>query len=73
MSQSYQADDKVVVISGPDEGRKATVVDNYEGVYGDDMTDGALVRFADGKPSNDTSGGKNGVTREFRSVMLRKA
>ena len=73
MAQTYQADDKVVVVSGPDEGRSATVVDNYEGVYGDDITDGALVRFEDGKPSNDPVRGQVGVEREFRASLLRRA
>lgn len=72
MAQTYQANDKVVIVSGPDAGREATVVDNYKGVYGDDMTDGALVRFVDGKPSNDPVAGQVGVEREFRSNLLRR-
>jgi ribosomal protein L24 len=73
MSQTYQPGDKVVVVSGPDEGRAATVVDNYEGIYGDDLIDGALVRFNDAKSSNDPAAGQRGVGREFRSTLLRPA
>ena len=73
MAQTYHPDDKVVVVSGPDAGRNATVVDNYEGVYGDDLTDGALVRFDDKKPSKDPVAGQNGVAREFKSDILRRA
>ena len=29
MAQTYEPGDKVVVVSGPDEGREATVVDNF--------------------------------------------
>jgi ribosomal protein L24 len=73
MAQTYHSDDKVVVVSGPDAGRNATVVDNYEGVYGDDLIDGALVRFDDKKPSKDPVAGQNGVAREFKSDILRRA
>jgi ribosomal protein L24 len=73
MAQTFQSDDKVVVTTGPDNGRKGTVVDNFEGVYGDDITDGALVRFDDNKPTKDPVKGQNGVSREFRSGSLRKA
>jgi ribosomal protein L24 len=73
MAQTYQSGDKVMVVDGPDAGRSATVVDNYEGVYGDDLTDGALVQFDDRKPSNDPVAGQAGVAREFRSSMLRRA
>jgi ribosomal protein L24 len=73
MAQTYHPQDKVVIVSGPDAGRVATVVDNYEGVYGDDLTDGALVRFVDGKHSNDPVAGQGGVEREFRSNLLRPA
>jgi hypothetical protein len=72
MAQTYQPEDKVVIASGPDVGRLATVVENFEGIYGDDLTDGALVRFDDDKPSNDPVAGQ-GVKREFRSAMLRRA
>ena len=72
MAQTYQPDDKVVIVSGPDAGRQATVVDNYEGVYGDDLTDGALVRFVDGRPSHEPVAGQ-GVEREFKSNLLRRA
>jgi ribosomal protein L24 len=72
MAQTYQPDDRVVVVDGPDAGRAGTVVDNYEGVYGDDITDGALVRFDDRKPSNEPVAGQ-GVEREFRSNRLRPA
>ena len=71
MAQTYQAEDKVVVASGPDVDRLATVVENFKGIYGDDLTDGALVLFDDGKPSNDPVAGQ-GVKREFRSAMLRR-
>jgi hypothetical protein len=73
VAQTYQAGDKVVVVSGPDEGREATVVDNFRIVYGDDLTDGALVRFEDDKPSNAPVNGQMGVEREFSSAMLRRA
>jgi ribosomal protein L24 len=73
MTQTFHPDDKVVVVDGPDAGRSATVVDNYEGVYGDDLTDGALVRFDDDKPSNDPVAGQTGVTREFPGDILRRA
>jgi ribosomal protein L24 len=73
VGQTYEPGDKVLVVRGPDTGRLGTVVDNYEGVYGDDMTDGALVRFDDGQPSNDPVAGQRGVGREFRSDMLRRA
>jgi ribosomal protein L24 len=73
MAQTYQPDDKVVVLSGPDAGRAGVVVDNYEGVYGDDLTDGALIRFEDGKPSKDPVEGQVGVEREFRAEFLRRA
>jgi ribosomal protein L24 len=73
MTQTYQPNDKVVILSGPDEGRLGTVVDNYEGVYGDDLSDGALVRFDDEKPSKDPVAGQEGVEREFGSAVLRRA
>ena len=73
MAQTYQPGDKVVIVSGPDAGRAATVVDNYVGVYGDDLTDGALVSFDDEKSSNNPVVGQMGVEREFNSAMLRKA
>jgi hypothetical protein len=73
MAQTYQPEDRVVIESGPDIGRLATVVENFEGIYGDDLTDGALVRFDDGKPSNDPVAGQIGVKREFTSAMLRHA
>jgi hypothetical protein len=73
MAQTYQSGDKVVIVSGPDADRPATVVDNYRGVYGDDLTDGALVRFDDGKPSNDPVAGQVGVEREFATEHLRRA
>jgi hypothetical protein len=72
MAQTYQPNDKVVVVSGPDAGRRATVVDNYHGVYGDDLSDGALVRFDDEKPSNDPVAGQAGVAREFKAELLRR-
>ncbi len=73
MAQTYQPDDKVVIVGGADAGREATVVDNYKGVYGDDLTDGALVRFADGEPSHDPVAAQAGVEREFSSSLLRRA
>ena len=73
MAQTYQPGDKVVVVDGPDAGRRGTVVDNYEGVYGDDMTDGALVQFDDRRSSNDPVVGQAGAAREFRSEKLRRA
>ena len=73
MAQTYQPGDKVEIVSGPDAGRKATVVDNFEIVYGDDITDGALVQFDDRRPSNDPVAGQMGQGREFRSNMLRPA
>ena len=73
MPQTYQPGDKVTVVNGPDAGREATVVDNFENVYGDDITDGALVQFDDGLPSKDPVAGQRGVGREFRSVHLRPA
>jgi ribosomal protein L24 len=73
MAQTYQSGDKVVVASGPDAGRTAVVVDNFEGVYGDDITDGALVDFEDHQPSNDPVAGQVGQGREFRAAALRKA
>jgi hypothetical protein len=73
MAQTYRPEDKVVVVSGPDSERIAIVVENYRGIYGDDLTDGALVRFADGKPTQDPVAGQMGVTREFRAAVLRRA
>jgi KOW motif len=73
MAQTYQPNDKVVILSGPDAGREAIVVDNYRSVYGDDLTDGALVRFGDGEPSKNPVEGQMGVEREFSSSMLRRA
>jgi ribosomal protein L24 len=73
MAQTYQPRDRVVVVTGPDAGRSATVVDNYQIVYGDDLTDGALVRFNDNKPSNEPVAGQTGVEREFGSAKLRLA
>jgi hypothetical protein len=73
MAQTFHPDDRVVGVKGPDAGRSATGVDNYKGVYGDDLTDGALVRFDDQEPSNDPVAGQTGVTREFSSEMLRRA
>jgi hypothetical protein len=73
MTQTYQPGDKVVVVKGPDAKRRGTVVDNFKGVYGDDLTDGALVHFEDEKPSNDPVAGQMGVEREFRSKFLRRA
>ena len=73
MGQTYQTGDKVVVVSGPDAGRVAKVMDNYLGVYGDDLTDGAVVRFEDNKPSKDPVAGQAGAGREFRSTNLRRA
>ena len=49
------------------------MVDNFRIVYGDDLTDGALVRFEDDKPSNAPVNGQMGVEREFSSAMLRRA
>jgi hypothetical protein len=73
MVQTYQPRDQVVVVTGPDTGRSATVIDNYRSVYGDDLTDGALVRFNDDLPSKDPVAGQAGVEREFSSVKLRPA
>ena len=73
MSQTYKARDKVVVTTGADAGRAATVVANYQAVYGDDLTDGALVQFADNKPTNEPVAGQTGVEREFGSSKLRLA
>ena len=73
MAQTYEPGDKVVIVSGPDAGRSATVVDNFQNVYGDDLTDGALVSFDDEKSSNDPVAGQVGVEREFASAMLRRA
>lgn len=73
MAQTYQPGDKVVIVSGPDAGRPATVVDNFQNVYGDDITDGALVQFDDDQASNNPVAGQTGVAREFRSTMLRRA
>lgn len=73
MAQTYQPGDKVVVVEGPDAGRSATVVDNYQSVYGDDLTDGALVKFTDGMPSNEPAPGQTGVEREFSSSKLQLA
>jgi hypothetical protein len=73
MGQTYKTGDKVVVVSGPDAERQATVQGNYDDVYGDDLTDGAVVRFDDNKPSKDPVAGQMGVAREFRSSNLRRA
>jgi ribosomal protein L24 len=73
MAQTYEPQDKVVVTAGPDAGRSATVVDNFRMVYGDDLTDGALVRFNDNRPTNDPVAGQMGVEREFGSAKLRPA
>jgi ribosomal protein L24 len=73
MPQTYSSGDRVIVVSGPDAGRQAVVVDNYAIVYGDDLTDGALVRFEDGRSSNDPVAGQVGVSREFASSNLRRA
>jgi hypothetical protein len=73
MAQTYEPQDKVVVTAGPDAGRSATVVDNFGMVYGDDLTDGALVRFNDNRPTNDPVAGQMGVEREFGSAKLRPA
>lgn len=73
MAQTYHPRDMVVVVTGPDAGRSATVVDNYRAVYGDDLTDGALVRFTDNKPTNEPVQGQTGVEREFGSARLRPA
>ena len=73
MAQTYQPHDKVVVTTGPDAGRSATVVANYRGVYGDDLTDGALVTFSDKKPTNEPVAGQTGQTREFSSAKLQFA
>ena len=73
MEQTYQPGDKVVVVGGPDAERSATVVNNYEVIYGNDLTDGAVVRFNDGKPSNAPVVGQSGVVREFSSAKLRCA
>jgi ribosomal protein L24 len=73
MPQTYQPGDKVVIVSGPDSGRKATVVDNFKGVYDDDLEDGALVQFDDHRPSNEPVQGQMGVEREFRAAMLKRA
>jgi ribosomal protein L24 len=72
MAQSFQAGDKVVVVSGPDADRRATVIDNFAIVYGDDLIDGALVKFNDKKPSNAPVAGQMGVSREFGSANLRR-
>ena len=73
MAQTYQNGDSVVVVGGPDAGRAARVMDNYRSVYGDDLTDGAVVRFEDNKPSNDPVAGQMGTAREFRSANLRRS
>ena len=71
MAQTFEPNDKVVVLNGPDEGRKATVINNYKEVYGDDVMDGAVVRFADGKPSLNPVAGKMTSTREYNSSALK--
>lgn len=71
MTQTYQPRDRVIVLLGADAGRSATVVANYRSVYGDDLVDGALVQFADNKPTNEP--GQTGVEREFPSFNLRLA
>jgi ribosomal protein L24 len=73
MPQTYHPGDKVEVVSGPDAGRAATVVDNYKGVYDDDLTDGALVQFDDGEPSKQPVAGQMGLKRELPAAMLRRA
>jgi hypothetical protein len=73
MAQTYQPRDKVVVLTGLDGGRSATVVANYRAVYGDDLSDGALVKFTDDKPTNEPVAGQTGVEREFSSAKLRLA
>ena len=73
MAQTFEPDDKVVVTTGLDAGRPATVVANYRAVYGDDLTDGALVRFNDEKPTNEPVPGQTGTSREFSSKKLRPA
>ena len=73
MAQTYQPADKVVVTTGPDAGRPGIVVDNFRIVYGDDLTDGALVRFSDDLPTRDPVAGQMGVEREFGSSKLRLA
>jgi ribosomal protein L24 len=73
MAQTYQPQDAVVVMTGPDAGRSGTVVDNFRIVYGDDLTDGALVRFNDNQPTKDPVAGQMGVEREFGSSKLRLA
>jgi ribosomal protein L24 len=72
MAQTYEPGDKVVVVSGPDADRAGVVVDNYRGVYGDDLTDGALIHFEDEKPSNAPVSGQAGVEREFNASLLRR-
>jgi hypothetical protein len=47
--------------------------EQHEGIYGNDLTDGAVVRFNDGKPSNSLVAGRTGVVREFGSGKLRCA
>ena len=69
--QTYQPNDRVMITNGADEGRKATVVANFRAIYGDDLTDGALVQFDDGMPSKEPAPGQRGLKREFRSSMLR--
>ena len=71
MAQTFQPNDRVVVVDGPDAGREGVVVDNYKGVYGDDVSDGALVHFVDGQPSKGPAVGNSGAGHEFAARHLR--
>ena len=70
MTQTFHSDDHVVVVDGPDAGREGVVIDNYKGVYGDDISDGALVRFVDGQPSKDPAADHGGAGHEFSARHL---
>ena len=71
MSQTFNSNDHVVVIDGPDAGREGVVIDNYKSVYGDDISDGALIRFLDGLPGKGASTGHTGHEFSARHLKIR--
>ena len=69
----YRKGDKIVVVTGKDAGRRATVVEGFEvlfpGLYGD----GARIRFDDDQPTNYPTIEQSGVERDYSAGMLDKA
>ena len=69
----YKKDDKVVIISGKDTGRHATVIEGFEDLFPGLYGDGARLHFDDGAPTNYPTVEQTGAERDYGAGMLRKA